>query len=71
MTTTTNTTSAADGVLLTTKQLAEKLQVRDFTIREWRRLGIITPAVHLNRVMRWRLADVLADLDRARAEERG
>jgi len=61
--------AAGDAPLLTTKELAARLKVGTFTVREWRRLGLITPAVHLNRVMRWRLDDVLTELERARASQ--
>jgi excisionase family DNA binding protein len=48
--------------LLTTDQLAERLQVSRRTIEKMKTAGKITPAINETRLVRYDLADVLDEL---------
>lgn len=63
MTNPTGTTSAASELLLTTEQLAERLQVPVATVRMWRHRGTGPKGVRLGRHVRYRASDLEAWID--------
>ena len=48
------TDHAADALLLTTRQLAERIGCDERTVRRHKRAGLLRPAVEAGRVVRWR-----------------
>jgi hypothetical protein len=56
--------------LESTGEIANRFHVRPWTIREWKRRGLISPTLRVGRLLRWDPAQVLADLDRAAREGR-
>ena len=70
MTTNNDNATAPPVPLYDTKAVAYFLDVSPWWLGEQVRLGILTPTVHVGRMMRFDHADVLVQLDRARAEGR-
>lgn len=59
---------AADGVLLTSKEAAQRLKISENTLHRWRYSRKGPPYVKLGRAVRYRAEDLDSFIESARAE---